>query len=168
VSFNMTVVGLRGVIYGINVGAALVVARAAAALEAGGRLVQTAARANVSGRLYKGRLRNAITVSAPDLSVVGTVSVAVGVQPGVWAPEGFTFEFGWKSKTGKRPPVAPLAAWALAKGIVSTEAEAKAFGFVVARNMGDKPGYSFGQTHWLANAARDTVPAVAVLVRSSL
>jgi Bacteriophage HK97-gp10, putative tail-component len=168
VTFNLTVTGLRGTIYGIDVAVALTVAKATAALEAGARLVQAAARANVEGRKYTGRLSDSITVAAPDLSVAESVTVAVGVQPGVWAPEGFTFEFGWRSKTGKRPPVAPLAAWALAKGIVGTEAEAKSFGFLVSRAMGARPGYSFGQTHWLANASRDTVPAVAVLVKSAM
>jgi hypothetical protein len=164
---GMTVVGLRGTITALDVGVAATVAKAVAGLEAGARIIQVRARANVAGRRYHGRLDASITVGAPDLSVPGTVRVGVGVQPGVWAPEGRTFEFGWHSKSGKRPPVKPLMLWAMERGLASDERTAKKIAFVVARNIGDR-GYSFGQSHWLDNAARDTLPAVAATVRTAI
>jgi hypothetical protein len=161
----MTLTGLRGTITELNVAVALSSARAAAGLEAGARVIQAKARQNMSSHHYRGRAEAATTVSPPVITP-GWVDVKVGIQKGTWAPEGRTFEFGWHSKKGKQPPVKPLAEWALSRGIVGTEREAKSFGFVVARSM-KKRGYSFGEFHWLEDAGRDSIPAVVAAVRTA-
>ena len=162
-AFTLVVTGLRGTIAGLNLAVATTVAKGTAALEAGARIIQVKARANMATHHYTGRAESATQVSVPVVDAAQTVHVKVGILPGTWAPEGNTFEFGWHSKKGKQPPNAPIAEWLMRRGIVSNDSEAKRVAFVVGRKM-KEDGYSFGTYRWLDQAAQESMPAVVSAV----
>lgn len=149
-----TIVGIR----------AMVVAKEERALQgalAVAREIRTKARANMATHRYDKRAENAVTIWT-GVSPFGGVRVHVGIRGNTFAPEGKTFEVGWHSQRGLQPPTAPLAEWAMRRGIAGSPAKAKSLGFVIARSM-KHHGYSFGEFHWLSDAANDvmmTAPAV--------
>lgn len=96
-------------------------------------------------------------------AVPALITVTVGIHPPAFAPEGATFEKGWRSKKGKQPPTEPIALWVLSRGITGDAKEAKHIAFVVARNMKNK-GYSFGEYHWLRDAWASEAPMVQATV----
>jgi hypothetical protein len=113
--------------------------------------IQRRAKANASFHHYHGRLEDNIewwqSFRSPTY-----VRYSVGIRGGKFVPEGKTFEVGWRSKKNLQPPTAPLAEWALAKGLADTPAKARSIGFLIAKRIGEKPGYSFGEFHWLKDA----------------
>jgi len=109
------------------------------------------AKANAAFHHYSGRLEKNIewweSFRSPTY-----VRYSVGIRGRKFVPEGKTFEVGWRSKKGLQPPTAPLAEWALAKGFASTPAEARSIGYMIAKKIGERPGYEFGEFHWLRDA----------------
>lgn len=169
-SFVVTVSGVRPTIVALTAEVQSRSARATAALVAGGNLIKGKAQANIAPYRYAGRLSAATTVQVHVKSQT-FVSVTVGVHGRTFAPEGRTFEVGWRSSWGYQPPTDALTPWVMARGLASGEKEAKRVAFVVARAMGARGrrrpkagGYSFGQRHWLTDAWRDMQPVVEALV----
>ncbi len=138
--------------------------RARDGLPAAGAAVQAAARANLAEHRFRGTAEEATTVS-PVRSEGDEDVVTVGVHDLGLAPHARALEFGWRSRTGRQPPSAPIAAWGLERGIVD-EREAPGFGFVVARRIG-RTGFSFGALHFLGRAAEEATPAVAGAIESA-
>ena len=162
----------------------LMEAKVARGLKLGGIAIQGAARQNLSEHHFHGTAENQTTVS-PPLITAGSVAVTVGIHGGL-APEGRPLEFGWKSDSGKMPPVLPIAEWIVGKGIgqartpkgfinygkggKSARVQEAAFGaafpgyavsmaFLIARKI-QKRGYSFAPLHWLERAMTDRTPTV--------
>ena len=130
------------------------------------------AKANAAFHHYSGRLEKNIewweSFRSPTY-----VRYSVGIRGRKFVPEGKTFEVGWRSKKGLRPPTAPLAEWALAKGFASTPNEARRVGYMIAKKIGERPGYEFGEFHWLKDAFDAEMPsamatAMAYGMRSSV
>jgi hypothetical protein len=162
----------------------LMTAKVARGLELGGIAIQGAARQNLASHHFEGTAENQTTVSPPLISG-HSVAVTVGIHGGL-APEGRPLEFGWKSDSGKMPPVLPIAEWLVKKGI-GQDRNAKGFvsygkggksarvaeagfgaafpgstvsmAFLIARKI-QKRGYSFAPLHWLERAMTDRTPAV--------
>lgn len=113
--------------------------------------IQRLAKANAAKRHDLGRLEENIewwqSFESPTY-----IRYSVGIKPGKFVPEGATFEKGWFSKQGKQPPTAPIAEWALRRGLTSKVSSANAIGFIIAKRQGERPGYTFGQFHWLKDA----------------
>lgn len=182
---NFTVLGLDEVLARMQAELGpLMTAKVARGLELGGIAIQGAARQNLSEHHFHGTAENQTTVSPP--LITGTsVAVTVGIHGGL-APEGRPLEFGWKSDSGKMPPVLPIAEWLVEKGIgqernakgfisygkggKSARVKEAAFGaafpgatvsmaFLIARKI-QKRGFSFGPLHWLERAMNDRTPVV--------
>lgn len=160
---DVIMTGLRETITALTVEVAAVTTRATAGLEAGARIIQAKARENISGHRYEGRVEAKTTVGRPIVYPPALVDVTVGVHGRDFAPEGKTFEFGWRSKKGLQPPVAPLAEWVMRRGITTNEQAARGIAFAIARKMG-RSGYSFGEDHWLDDAAIVEGPLIAATV----
>lgn len=126
------------------------------ALVASAKKIQAQARQNVRPYRYTGRLHGAIQVRASpknDLSKgFGLIRVTVGIHSRTFAPEGATFERGWFSQGGKTPPSEPFAMWAQKRRIAKNPKDAAKIGFLIARKMGERPGYTFGTRPWLGRA----------------
>lgn len=140
-----TIVALEAEIFGMK-------ARAFAGLMAVAKQVQATARGNMAQRHYEGRAEKATTIEVKEFSPVFS-RITVGIHGSTFAPEGKTFEVGWRSERNLQPPVAPLAEWAIRRGLASNERDANRLAFVIARAQG-KHGYSFGEFHWLSDAWR--------------
>lgn len=124
--------------------------------------IQSRARSNMATHHYTGRAEEAVTVWT-GINPIGGVRVHVGIRGNTFAPEGKTFEVGWRSKRGLQPPTAPLAEWVMRRGIASTPAKAKSVGFAIARSMKRK-GYSFGEFHWLSDAGGDALLTAPTII----
>lgn len=127
------------------------------------RDIQSRARSNMATRHYDGRAEKAVTVWT-SVKSSDYVQVKVGIRGNTFAPEGKTFEVGWRSAKGLQPPTQPLADWALRRGLASDERSAKRIGFAIARKMKTE-GYSFGEFHWLTDAAEAERPTVEATVQ---
>ena len=134
------------------------------------------AKANLKEHHFRGQTERNTTTS--DIERNGDVSsVTVGIHGGM-APQGRPLEFGWKSESGKMPPIQPIADWIVSKGIgqkrnakggvnygkggKAARVNEAAFGaaypgatvsfaFLIARKI-QKRGYSFPPLHWLGRA----------------
>lgn len=150
---------VRPTIYSLAVEVTGYADRAAAGLIHEANVVRDKAKRNVRPYNYRtpGRLESAITTWI-SVKSQGYVSVKVGIRGNTFAPEGRTFEVGWRSAKGLRPPVAPLAQWVLDRGYASTEHDAKRIAFAMARRQGTT-GYRFGERHWLSDAWSAVGPA---------
>lgn len=126
------------------------------------RQVQAKARSNMATHHYSGRAEKAVTVWT-SVKSLDYVQAKVGIRGNTFAPEGKTFEVGWRSQRGLQPPTQPLADWALRRGLAKTAAQAHRIGFAIARNMGQR-GYSFGEFHWLSDAMDSERGAVLLTV----
>lgn len=151
ITFDVSTSGIRDTLYGLTAMVTASAMAAEAALLASAKRVQARAKQNVRKHRYDGRLENAITVRVSSKSNKNFVRVTVGIHGRTFAPEGATLERGWKSEKNLQPPSEPLAEWAKRRGL-ATEANMAAVGFLIARAMGRRPGYSFGARPWLAPA----------------
>lgn len=157
----VTITGVRETLYVLSVEITKEQAAATAALVAAAELIRDRARTNAAAFRYSGRLEAATNVKGPTI-IKGVTFVTVGVH-GEFAPEGKTFETGWRSKSGLRPPSKSLEAWAESKGI----ADPKRAAFVIARAIGAR-GYSFGERHWLSSAFAEVGPAATGMVAAAV
>lgn len=123
--------------------------------------VEADARKNMAKHHYHGRAEGAIKTWVSFESPT-YLRISVGIPGNTFAPEGATFERGWRSKAGKTPPSAPFAEWALERGIAKTIPRARQIGFIIAFRQGQKPGYTFGQDKWLTRAWENADGADAV------
>lgn len=160
-----TLTGLRATITELHVVVGTTLAKAAIGLETAGRLVRDRARANMSSHHYMGRAERETKVSAPVFEPT-RIMVSTGIHTGDFAPEGKTFEFNWKSKRGLQPPTDPIAEWAIRRGIANPK-NAKQIGFAIARAQA-KRGYSFGEIHWLDDAARASAPEIVGVIGAAV
>lgn len=126
------------------------------------RDIQARARSNMGTHHYDGRAEKATTVWT-SVKSPNYVQVKVGIRGNTFAPEGRTFEVGWHSRKGLQPPTAPLAEWALRRGLASDARQAHRIGFAIARRM-KAVGYSFDEFHWLSDAAAAEAPNVQATV----
>ena len=170
--------GVREVVVALDLEGMRTIARATAGLLAGGKIVEGLAKANLAGHKDTGRAVAAIQTFGPSVKGPTVGGGSVSVVPHVWVgvgiphtsaayPGAYTFEFGWHSGKGKQPPIAPIMAWAMRRGISSDEEGARQAAFAIARSIG-KEGYTFGESHWLDDAAIAGAPAVVATVRSAL
>lgn len=132
-------------------------AKAVAGLHEGADLIVAAAKANLSGHRWTGRIEDKISVQSrgPLLLIVRSAT-----------PGGSALEYGWSSRAGLQPPSGPrsrLVKWLGAHGAT----DPKRMAFAVARQIG-KQGYTFAPLHWMGNAVRDTEPAFLAAVERSV
>ena len=117
------------------------------------------AKANLKEHHFRGQTERNTTTS--DIDRQGDRSVVtIGIHGGM-APQGRPLEFGWKSESGKMPPIQPIADWLVSKGIAgpakgtkatkTADSAVRGFAFVIARNI-QRRGYSFPPLHWLGRA----------------
>lgn len=148
--------GLPEVMTSLALHDAEAIARTEAALHAGGDIVAAAAKANLSGHRWSGRLESKIEVRERGPLTVVVRSATPGGRP---------LEVGWSSTTGKQPPSGPrsrLVKWLGSKGV----AEPRSVAFVVARSIGRR-GYGFAPLHWMERAAEESSPGVLAAVEGA-
>lgn len=159
---SVTVGDVRPTIQFVEAEIASGAARATQGLLRVAREIQARARANMATHHYDGRAERATTVWTAVRSPM-YVSVKVGIRGNTFAPEGKTFEVGWHSSRGLQPPTAPLAEWAIRRGIAHSPSQARSIGYAIARAQGRR-GYSFGEFHWLTDAAASVAPSAESVV----
>ena len=130
--------------------------------------IERDAKANLHEHHFRGTTERNTTTSAIERD--GDRSwVTVGVHGGQ-APQARPLEFGWKSESGKMPPIQPIADWLVSKGYAgpskgtkatkTADAGVRGLAFVIARNI-KRRGFSFGPLHWLGRAYDQNRPKVA-------
>ncbi len=133
-----------------------------------------------------GNLEQQIHTSEPVGSGLN-LEVHVGIATGL-APEGRPIAFGWRSSSGKMPPVAPIAEWIQRRGgmgatasvtrtkagfirrkgtvaQISSEPAIRSLAFAIARSI-QKRGYRFGSDDWFHRGIDAARPRLAEIVRS--
>ena len=142
-------------------------------LRAGQVAIEPRARVNVEAEHhYHGTLAQNLHT---ELMGEGMASEAhVGISTGL-VPEGRPLEFGWRSASGKQPPIDAIARWLTSKpeiagsplvtrnkagfihrkgtiAEISQDAQIRSRAFLIARAIGRR-GFSFGRLAWLHDAA---------------
>ena len=153
-----------------------------------GHLIEYAGKANLAPHHWHGTAEQS-TVTVGPVIEGDQVVVSVGLHGGM-APEGRPLEYGWKSESGKQPPISAIAEWLTSKpglipspnvtrnssgfirrrgtiAAISQEAAVRSLAFVIARNIGRR-GYSFGALHWLRDAMVETREEGLALLRRVL
>lgn len=151
-SFEVTTSGIRDTLVSLAASMTMNAVAAQNALLASARRIQAQARSNIRPYTYEGRLHDAITVRVSGKSSSHMVRVTVGIQARTFAPEGATFERGWKSEKGLHPPADAFVDWVVRRGLASDLREASSMAFGISRRMGERGGYSFGTRPWLGPA----------------
>lgn len=176
---SIYVTGVNKAMMALAIANAELQVRGIAGMYAGAKLVQKQAKTNLNQHRWHGTTASKVVISGPPrmlgelggapYALGGWISFTVGIPHEQWPAfaVGATFEHGWHSKRGKQPPTAPLAKWAVSRGLVRPGQSAKQVGFIIARTI-KKRGYSFGEHHWLRDAWIAQSAAVAATVEHFL
>lgn len=153
-----------------------------------GQALASAGRTIIRPHHYTGRYEQQIHVETTG-ATPATIQTFVGVSAGL-VPEARPLDLGWRSASGKQPPVAAIAEWIAHKpelaqaagsssvsrsssgfvrrtgtiATVSGEAAIRSMAFVIARKIGQR-GYSFGALHTWTEAiaaVRGRLPGLIV------
>ncbi len=166
---RVTVLGVRETIAELHIAVSAMALRGTAGLVAGGKIIQELARENLAPHHYRGTAERQVSVSTPVVSPTEVV-VTVGHHWPPFNPTGYTFEYGWHSQSGRRPPVQPIEDWLNTKGFAARGGRpmtSRQAAFIVARAIGQR-GYSFGEDHWLDDAAAEGAGAVVGAVYAAV
>jgi hypothetical protein len=112
----------------------------------------------------------AIVVMGPKVSadhVWAGVGVSHSGKYGAQYPGAHAFQYGWHARKGKQPPTQALEEWVVRRGLASDGTPARRMAYLIARNIKNS-GFSFGEFHWLSDAADIAAPAVIAIVRTAV
>ena len=170
-TLRLTISGMGTTVQNLYIWQAAFNIQATQALRRGAGVIRAEARRNISrggkkGHRWTGDLEKDIRVGAVR-RLPYMISIRVGIGHFAQYPVGHSFEYGWHGRRKRQPPTAPIQIWVQSKLGIADDKKAKRVAFLIARKIG-KSGYSFGEDHFIRDAAATGVPAATAIIVAGL